>query len=98
MAGHDAGVRDGTSQAARLLAAPRTEPLLPSMMGVGAVQARELASGSGSRGNKDPQSLLRRGAAIRIGQYAYTVADDESRAWTATELPLRASPLPLAFL
>lgn len=46
--------------AAVLMLSPLHAPFLPSGLD-GAVQARELASGSGSRVNKDPNSLLRLG-------------------------------------
>ena len=67
----DAILRNGKNHAAAaalasfLLAAPLSpdvaSTLLPLPIGVPAASARELASGSGSKVNKDPNSLLRLG-------------------------------------
>jgi len=57
------GLRTAASAmlAALLLVSPVAEPMLPTLTGVGIAHAKELSSGSGSRVNKDPLSLLRLG-------------------------------------
>jgi peptidylprolyl isomerase len=62
MQGPDAGFRSASAAAlaALLLLSPMQMPLVPLWLNT-AVQAKELASGSGSRVNKDPRSLLRLG-------------------------------------